>query len=78
MTNLTIAIDAELLKRARMRALERDTSVNALVRRYLEDLAGQATQPPDPVRGLLELAQRTNAGSGPSGRKWTRDELYER
>lgn len=78
MTNLTLTVDAEVLKRARMRALEHDTSVNALVRQYLEDLADQAASPPDPIRGFLELARRSNAGSGPAGRSWTRDELYER
>jgi hypothetical protein len=77
MTNLTLTIDAELLKRARMRALEQDTSVNALVRGYLEDLAGQG-EAPDPMKALLELAQRSDAGSGPAGRTWTREELYER
>jgi hypothetical protein len=77
MANLTLTIDTEVLKRARMRALERDTSVNALVRKYLEDLAGQGAAL-DPIAGLLELARRSNAGSGPAGRTWTRDELYER
>jgi plasmid stability protein len=77
MTNLTVTIDDELLKRARIRALEQDTSVNALVREYLEGLAGQAkTQ--DAIRSFLELAERSNAGSGSEGREWTRDELYER
>jgi hypothetical protein len=77
MANLTLTIDGDLLKRARMRALEQDTSVNALVRDYLEDLAGQA-KAPDPIKAFLELARRSNAGSGPAGRTWTRDELYER
>jgi plasmid stability protein len=77
MSNLTLTIDDELLKRARIRALEQDTSVNALVREYLEGLAGQArTQ--DAVRAVLELAERSESGSGLGGRTWTRDELYER
>ncbi len=77
MANLTLTIDSEVLKRARMRALERDTSVNALVRQYLEELAAQDAAP-NPMDGFLELARRSNAGSGPAGRTWTRDELYER
>ncbi|HSZ04526.1 MAG TPA: DUF6364 family protein [Solirubrobacteraceae bacterium] len=77
MTNLTLTIDDELLKRARMRALEQDTSVNALVREYLEGLAGQAkTQ--DAITAVLELAEGSHSGSGPDGRTWTRDELYDR
>ncbi|MBK8508112.1 MAG: hypothetical protein IPL51_05490 [Candidatus Competibacteraceae bacterium] len=35
MTNLTITVDDEVLKRARMRALEEETSVNAVLARYL-------------------------------------------
>ena len=77
MANLTLSIDDELLKRARMRALERDTSVNALVRDYLEELAGPTTQR-DALREVLRLAAESRSGSGPGGRKWTRDELYER
>jgi plasmid stability protein len=77
MSNLTLTIDDELLKRARIRALEQDTSVNALVREYLEGLAGQAKSQ-DAIRAVLELAERSDSGSGPGGRTWTRDELYER
>jgi plasmid stability protein len=77
MTNLTLTIDDELLKRARIRALEQDTSVNALVREYLEGLAGQAKMQ-DAVAAVLDLAKLSEAGSGPKGRTWTRDELHER
>lgn len=77
MTNLTLTVDADLLKRARIRALERDTSVNALVREYLKELAGQVKER-DAIGALLDLAEHSEAGSGPAGRTWTRDELYER
>jgi len=77
MANLTLTIDGELLKQARIRALERDTSVNALVRSYLEDLA---THKPsrDGIEAFLAMTDSIGAGSGPGGRRWTRDELYER
>jgi plasmid stability protein len=77
MTNLTLSIDDELLKQARIRALERDTSVNALVRDYLEQLASSRSQRSG-MAGFLALAKSVHAGSGPQGRTWTRDELYER
>jgi Family of unknown function (DUF6364) len=77
MANLTLTIDAELLKRARMRALERDTSVNALVRDYLERLTGQARER-EAVAAFLEIARGSDSGSGERGRSWTRAELYER
>jgi hypothetical protein len=77
MTNLTVSIEETLLRRARIRALERDTSVNALVRDFLEDLAAQ-TPPQEGIQAILELAQRSHSGSGQAGRNWTRDELHER
>jgi hypothetical protein len=66
-----------LLKRARIRALERDTSVNALVRGYLERLAGKG-EAAEAVAAVLALAEHGDAGSGSAGRTWTRAELYER
>jgi hypothetical protein len=77
MANLTLTIDTDVLRRARIRALERDTSVNALVRDYLVRLAGDAAGN-DPIREFLALSERSAAGSGPEGRRWTRDGLHER
>lgn len=75
MANLTLSIDDELLKRARIRALEADTSVNALVRAYLEDFAeGDRSRA---IEGFLEIARASAASSGGGGRAWSRDELYE-
>jgi plasmid stability protein len=73
-TNLTVAIDEEVLRRARIRALERGTSVNALVREFVESLAGNERDAA--LDRLLALARSSTAGSGPGGRTWRRDELY--
>lgn len=77
MANLTLTIDGLLLKQARVRALEEDTSVNALVRGYLEDYANPSPQRQG-LAGFLALTEPIGAGSGEAGRSWTRDELYER
>lgn len=77
MTNLTLSIDDELLKRARIRALERDTSVNSVVRDYLREFAKEPPQRSQ-MKEFLDWAKSVHAGSGPEGRTWTRDELYER
>lgn len=77
MANLTIAIDDELLRRARIRALEHGTSVNALLRTYLEAFAAPPGQP-SVADALRSIAGRHPAGSGPGGRRWTREELHER
>jgi plasmid stability protein len=77
MTNLTLTVDEEVLRRARIRALERGTSVNALVREYLRQLAGRSAAA-EGVAEFLEATRGAGAGSGPEGRAWTRDELYDR
>lgn len=77
MANLTLAIDDDLLRRARIKALGEDTSVNAWVREQLEDYVEDR----DAISGLdrfLELAAGSAAASGSGGRSWTRDELYDR
>jgi plasmid stability protein len=75
--NLTVSIDDRLLKRARVRALEEDTSVNALVREYLESFATGSSRSSG-MEDFLAWAQSVHASSGSSGRTWTRDELHER
>ncbi len=75
MANLTIAVDDELLKRARVKAIEEGTSVNALLRERLEEYVDARERQRVAIRELLESARRSTGGSG--GRKWTRAELYE-
>jgi uncharacterized protein YdaU (DUF1376 family) len=76
MANLTLTIDEDVLRRARIKALERNTSVNALVREFLESLAG--TDERERAREeILKLARGSRASSGPGGRKWKREDIYE-
>ncbi len=76
MTNLTITVDEHTLKRARMRALQEDTSVNAVLRDYLEEYSGVRWERREAGRRLLELARNSGAGSGGQGLS-RREELYE-
>lgn len=73
MANLTITVDDAVLKRARIRAVQRGESVNAyladVLRRYAD--AGES-----PVEAIVAGARASQASSGPEGRTWTRDELY--
>lgn len=75
MANLTITLSDDLLKKARIRALEQGTSVNALIREFLEDYAGVESARQQAVSDLLRLARESRARRG--GRRWTRDELHE-
>ena len=76
MANLTIALDDDLLRKARVRAAELGTSVNAVLREQLAAFAGEGVTRRTAVTALLELARGARAGSG--GRKWRRADLHER
>jgi len=76
MSNLTISIDEEVLKLARIKALKQGTSVNAVLRDYLESYSGSRQIQEDSIKDLLTLSQ--NAQSRSNGKKWSRDELHTR
>lgn len=74
--NLTLTIDEGLLRSARKVALDRDTSVNQLVRDFLVALVEQAGQRNAALASLDEVFQSTAVEIGTRG--WTRDELHDR
>jgi len=76
MANLTITIDAATLKKARMRALEQNTSVNRVLRQYLEVYAGVSRDQSDSVNKILALSYASASRRGK--RQWSRDDLHER
>jgi plasmid stability protein len=76
MANLTITLDDELLKKARVKAAELETSVNAVLREYLEEWTQRTSERKRAIEEFVEGAKRSQASSG--GRTWTRDELHER
>ena len=77
MATLTIPIDDQLLERARQRAAEEGTSVDAILVRYLTQYAESAGGSGDGIKGFLELTKDWKTGSGPGGRTWKREDLYE-
>jgi hypothetical protein len=77
MANLTISIDDRLLRRARVRAAQEGTSVNAVLAEYLDHYAG-ADEQAAAISEFLELAAASDSGSGPGRRTWTREDLYDR
>ena len=74
--NLTIVVDDDILKRARIRAIQENTSVNAVVREYLTAYAGAGRHRAEACERLLALSRSCKSGRG--GATWTRDELHER
>ena len=55
MKNITVAVDDEVYHRARIRAAQADTSVSALVRDFLIQLAGRE----DTADRLKQLQEQT-------------------
>jgi plasmid stability protein len=77
MANLTISVDEETLKRARIRAIERGESVNAYLAEALRRYAGStADRHAEVMARLTEIADANPAGYEGTGRTWTRDELH--
>lgn len=76
MSNLTITVDDEVLKKARIRALEQGSSVNAVLRELLEAYAGVRRGQSAAAADLVALSEEVQSRRG--GRTWTREELYER
>ena len=65
--NLTITVEDEVLRSARIRALEENTSVNAVLRDYLTAYAGLASGKRGAADRLLHLSRISRAGSAESG-----------
>ena len=76
MANLTITVDDQLLRRARVRAAQLGTSVNAVLRDYMRSWAGGSEERTAAVRALLDRSGRARSARGK--RRWSRDELHER
>jgi 16S rRNA U516 pseudouridylate synthase RsuA-like enzyme len=73
--NVTLSIDGEVLRQVRRRAEAMGTSVNQLVREYLEQLAGKS----DPAADASEFERLSRLGQGNSrGWQFNREELHER
>jgi len=76
MKNVTIALDEATLRAARRIAAERSTSLNAMIRDFLERLTQRESHAQRARRRIAELCRDSNAQVGE--RNWTRDELHER
>ena len=74
--NLTLTLDENLLRAARKVALDRNSSVNQLVREYLDRLVREQDQRANAMANLEEIFQTTRVRVG--RRNWTREDLHER
>ena len=76
MKNVTIALDESLFREARRIATDRATTLNAMIRKFLEELTERESRAAKARRRIVELCRKTQAEVGP--RTGSRDEIHER
>ena len=74
MKNLTLAIEENMLKEARKLAVERNTTVNAMVREFLHSVVESNVNKQSAYNRLVKKLSKGILEVG--NRDWTRDELY--
>ena len=74
--NLTLALDEALLRAARKVALDRNTSVNQLVRDFLERLVHETDQREAALARMDEIFHTNRIRVG--RQTWKRDDLHDR
>jgi len=76
MKNITLSVDEDVLARVRRLAADRNSTVNALVREYLGNLAAHEDRA---TRARTRLSQLSNQTKGRIGKKtWSREDLHAR
>ena len=76
MKNVTLAVEEATLREVRRIAAERSTSLNAMIRQFLEQLTERESQANQARRRILELCRESTAEVGQ--KDWKRGELHER
>ena len=76
MANLTITIDEDVLRDARIEALYRKTSVNRMVADYLRQVAGSRMKQKEAAQAIRALMSKQGTEIDPTA--YRRDELYSR
>jgi len=74
--NITLSADEEPVKRVRAYAARHGTTLNSMVRRYIEQVSGLADLDQDAAE-FARLA-REHAGAAPKGFVFKRDDAHRR
>ena len=77
MKNITLADEEGVLEKVRLVAAQKRTTVNAMVRDYLAEIAGRDEKIAKARRELLRLMETSEGRMGPDW-KFSREETYER
>jgi plasmid stability protein len=76
MANLTITVNDDSLKKARIRAIQEGTSVNAILKDYLDSYSNVKREQQEAVERILAVSRESKSRRGEH--TWSRDELHER
>lgn len=76
MRNVTLAIEEEVLRKARIRAAKEGTTVNAVIRKHLAEYGSREERIQAGLEQVLEAAAKYK-GRLPK-KRWTRDEIHVR
>ena len=75
--NITLSVDEEIVKKVRKVAVDKDTTLTAMVRDYLTSVAeSDVAARREHIAKFRETSERLSRDMGP--RTWTRDDLYDR
>ena len=74
MRNITLSADERLIEAAREKAREEHTTLNEQFRRWLEEYAGRKQR----AARAMEVVDEIRKYAYHSGRRFTREEMYER
>ncbi len=72
--NITLSAETELVEKARKYASERNTSLNQIIRDYLEKLVGETSN--EEAAREFEAVANSMAGCSPQGWKFSRDSIH--
>ena len=74
---ITVNIDEDIVKKVRKIAIDKDTTLTAMVRDYLTAIArSDAAARKADADKLMETFEKVSREMGP--RSWTREDLYDR
>ncbi len=76
MKNITLSIDEDVIRTVRRYAAEHGSTVNALVREFLTELANREDRARKARQRIRQLSEQSTARV--DSHSWTREELHER
>ena len=77
MKNITVSVDDEIYRRARILAAQRDTSISALVREFLASLGEPTNDEQTRAKAWAQLWKSIGVSNAKVGKRPTRARTYD-